>query len=81
MWGEPLMDDRFRRHNRPAAFLEGYGKTSFTPAETRRLAWYDMYLYLTMITESYYRQLDNIERLIAWLKPLVAQVWTELNQD
>ena len=81
MWGEPLMDDRFRRHNRPAAFLEGYGKTSFTPAETRRLAWYDMYLYLTMITESYYRQLDNIERLIAWLKPLVAQIWTELNQD
>ena len=78
MWGEPFMDDRFRRHNRPAAFLEGFGQTAFSPAEERRLAWYDLFLYLTMITESYYRQYEDIAGATSWLKPLVAQVWGEL---
>ena len=80
MWGEPFMDDRFRRHNRPAAFLEGFGQTAFSPAEERRLSWYDLFLYLTMITESYYRQYEDIEGATAWLRPLVAQVWNDLNQ-
>jgi aminoglycoside phosphotransferase (APT) family kinase protein len=78
MWGEPFMDDRFRRHNRPAAFLEGFGQTVFSPAEQRRLAWYDLFLYLTMITESYYRQYEDIAGATSWLKPLLAQVWGEL---
>lgn len=81
MWGEPFMDDRFRRHNRPQAFLEGFGQTAFSPAEMRRLAWYDLFLYLTMITESYYRQYEDIEGATSWLKPLVAQVWAELKSE
>ena len=81
MWGEPFMDDRFRRHNRPAAFLEGFGQTSFSPAEERRLNWYDLFLYLTMITESTYRQYEDIEGATSWLRPLVAQVWGELHQS
>nr|MBR4281397.1 aminoglycoside phosphotransferase family protein [Clostridia bacterium] len=80
MWGEPLMDDRFRRHNRPAAFLEGYGQTVFSPAESRRLAWYDLFLYLTMITESTYRQYEDVEGSVAWLRPLVAQSWRDICQ-
>ena len=80
MWGEPFMDDRFRRHNRPAAFLKGFGQTSFSPSEQRRLAWYDLFLHLTMITESYYRQYEDIEGATAWLRPLVAQVWNDLRR-
>lgn len=80
MWGEPFMDDRFRRHNRPAAFLEGFGQTSFSPAEMRRLHWYDLFLFLTMITESYYRQYEDIEGSVSWLRPLVAAVWADIRQ-
>ncbi len=80
MWGEPLMDDRFRRHNRPAAFLEGFGQTSFSHAEQRRLAWYDLFLYLTMITESYYRQYADTDGLLGWLRPLVEAAWADVRQ-
>ena len=80
MWSDPLMDDRFRRHSRSAAFLAGFGCTDFTPAERRRIAWYDLFLYLTMVTESFYRQYADIPRLLRWLRPLVAQVWAELQQ-
>lgn len=80
MWGEPFMDDRFRRHNRPTAFLKGFGQTSFSPSEMRRLAWYDLFLYLTMVTESYYRQYDDIEGTVSWLRPLVAASWSDVRQ-
>ncbi len=78
MWGEPFMDDRFRRHNRPEAFLAGFGQADFSPAEARRLAWYDLCLYLTMVTESYYREYADIEGTLGWLRPLVAAAWAEL---
>ena len=81
MWGEPLMDDRFRRHNRPQAFLEGFGKTDFTPAELRRLAWYDLFLYLTMSTEGFYRQYEDIPGLLGWLRPMVDAAWADICSD
>lgn len=79
MWADPLMDDRFRRHSRQAAFLEGYGKTSFTTSETRRILWYDLFLYVTMITECAYRQYDGTPEPWAWLPPLLEAAWNELN--
>ena len=78
MWGEPLLDDRFRRYNRPPAFLEGYGQQTFSPAETRRLAWYDLFLCLTMITETYYRQYGNPVGHLNWLKTLAQDIAAEL---
>lgn len=77
LWGDPLMDDRFRWHNRPAAFLEGYGKTDFTPAEKRRMRWYDVYLQLTMLTESIYRQSED-EGMARWLRQSLEAAWAEL---
>jgi len=35
MWGESLMDDRFRHHNKNDAFLIGFGKESFTEKEKK----------------------------------------------
>lgn len=78
MWADPLMDDRFRRHNRPAAFLEGYGQTAFTPAETRRILWYDVFLYITMIVECAYRQYGGSSEPWEWLPPLLNASWGEL---
>lgn len=78
MWGEPFMDDRFRRHNRQASFLSGFGQTVFSPAEQRRMAWYDLFLYLTMSTECFYRQYEDIPGTLSWLRPLVDAAWTDV---
>ena len=59
MWGEPFMDDRFRMHNRRGEFLEGYGQTSFSEDESKRLRWYDIILYLTMMIEVFYREFED----------------------
>ena len=59
MWGESFMDDRFRKHNRNPDFLEGFGKQSFTDTELKRLRWYDMILYMTMMVEVFYRGFED----------------------
>ena len=59
LWGEPFMDDRFRRHNRGNHFLEGFGQTSFSEDELKRLRWYDIILYLTMMIEVFYREFED----------------------
>ena len=59
LWGEPFMDDRFRMHNRGEHFLEGFGQTSFSEDELKRLRWYDIILYLTMMIEVFYREFDD----------------------
>lgn len=59
MWGEAFMDDRFRKHNRNTTFLEGFGKQHFTETELKRLRWYDIILYLTMMTEVFYRGFED----------------------
>ena len=59
MWGEAFMDDRFRSHNRSSAFLEGFGKKDFTEDELKRLRWYDIILYLTMMIEVFYREFED----------------------
>ena len=78
MWADPFMDDRFRRHNRCPAFLAGYGQTDFTPAELRRIAWYDLFLYITMVVECFYRLYDHTEGMLNWLRPLLQAAWADI---
>ena len=59
MWGEAFMDDRFRKHNRNNDFLEGFGKREFTETELKRIRWYDIILYLTMMVEVFYREFED----------------------
>ena len=59
LWGEPYMDDRFRMHNRGVNFLKGFGQTSFSEDELKRMRWYDVTLYLTMMIEVYYREFED----------------------
>ena len=76
MWGEPYMDDRFRRHNIRESFLAGYGIRSFTENEKRRLRWYDVILYLTMMIEVFYREYEDKGNYY-WTRDLLAQVLAE----
>uniref|UniRef100_UPI00405627CD phosphotransferase family protein n=1 Tax=Acetatifactor sp. TaxID=1872090 RepID=UPI00405627CD len=79
MWGEAFMDDRFRRHTRNEDFLKGFGKTTFTQEEWCRIGWYDVLLYLTMMTEGAYRGYED-DGQYRWVKPLFEASWSELQQ-
>ena len=70
LWGEPFMDDRFRMHNRGQNFLKGFGQTSFSKDELRRLRWYDIILYLTMMIEVFYREFENKDQYF-WAKEML----------
>ncbi|MCR5274547.1 MAG: aminoglycoside phosphotransferase family protein [Clostridiales bacterium] len=72
LWGEPFMDDRFRMHNRGEHFLEGFGQTSFSEDELKRLRWYDIILYLTMMIEVYYREFED-EGQYFWAREMLGK--------
>lgn len=59
LWGEPFMDDRFRMHNRGLDFLNGFGLTTFSDDELKRMRWYDVILYLAMMVEVFYRGFED----------------------
>ncbi len=59
LWGEPFMDDRFRKHNLNDEFLEGFGLSSFSDSDLTRIRWYDVILYLTMMIEVFYREYEH----------------------
>ena len=80
MWADPFMDDRFRTRNHNPAFMEGYGVKEFSAAERRRIHWYDLFLCVTMMTETFYRQYENAEDEIRWLTPQVQAAWEALSQ-
>ena len=73
MWGEPFMDDRFRMHNRGKDFLEGFGQTSFSENELKRLRWYDIILYLTMMIEVFYREFEDKGQYF-WAREMLEKV-------
>ncbi len=77
MWGEAFMDDRFRRHTRNDAFLKGFGKVELSEAEMRRIYWYDIFLYLTMMTEGTYRGYED-DGQYKWAKTMFEASWKAL---
>ena len=76
MWGEAFMDDRFRYHSRNKSFLMGFGQTAFTGDEIKRIRWYDIILYLTMMIEVYYREYET-ESQYFWAKDKLMTIWSD----
>lgn len=81
MWADPFMDDRFRRHTRSEAFLEGYGQTAFSPEETRRIRWYDLFLYVTMYVECFYRQYADNTGFVSWIRQELDSAWRDIQDQ
>lgn len=46
--------------------------------EMRRIYWYDVLLYLTMMTEGAYREYED-DGQYQWAKPLFEASWRELS--
>lgn len=70
MWAEPLLDDRFRSEKMNINMLKGYGQTEFSYSEKRRILWYDLFLYVTMKTEDFYRGYGTPESVAAMQKKI-----------
>ncbi|MCI7766676.1 MAG: aminoglycoside phosphotransferase family protein [Oscillospiraceae bacterium] len=77
MWGDVLMEDRFRRHSVTDGFLKGFGQTEFSVAERKRMLWYDMILYLAMMTEGSFREYPD-DSQYRWIRPIAERSWEEL---
>lgn len=73
LWGEAYMDDRFRKHTRGGDFLRGYGQTEFSVSEMKRISWYDIILYLTMMIEVTYRKYDD-DGQYQWAKKMLLEI-------
>lgn len=76
MWGEALMDEPFRHHKRNPDLLEGFGIKELSKAELKRMFWYDVLLYLTMMTEVFYREYED-DGQYKWTKMLFEEVWKD----
>lgn len=79
LWGDVLMEERFRAHSRNADFLRGFGRENFSDEEWRRIYWYDVYVYLTMMVEGAFRGYET-DWQYQWVKPLFEKAWELLNQ-
>ena len=79
LWGEAFMDDRFRRHTINGDFLRGYGQEVFSRQEMRRINWYDIFLYLTMMTEGAYRGYED-DGQYRWARMQFAEAWKDLQK-
>ena len=73
LWGEPFMDDRFRKHNWNNDFLEGFGLRSFSDSDLKRIHWYDVILYLTMMVEVFYREYEDKSQY-RWARDMLLSV-------
>lgn len=79
MWGDPLMEDRFRTHSVNPDFLRGYGITELTESQRIRCRWYDVYLYLIMMFEGFYRQYPD-DSLYQWVHGIFEKVWEDISK-
>lgn len=77
MWADPFLDDRFREHTRTVEFLDGFGIDELSENEIRRIQWYDLFLYLTMAVEIFYRKYDD-EGYINWVKSMLNDTLTKM---
>lgn len=59
-WGDPLMEANFGAFGINPSFLNGYGiEMLSTPMQKERRSLYNIYLYLIMIIECYFRKYDT----------------------
>lgn len=79
IWGDPLMEDRFRTHTVNRDFLEGYGIKELSFSQQIRSMWYDLYLYLIMMFEGTYRHYPTDDQY-RWAHSVFMPVWERISK-
>ncbi len=79
LWGDPLMEANFGGLKEDQAWLDGYGRHMLaTPASVQRRHLYNLYLFLIMVVEAYYR--DYVEAPITlWARGRLNDTLESLN--
>ncbi|MBN1874048.1 MAG: aminoglycoside phosphotransferase family protein [Anaerolineae bacterium] len=78
LWGDPLMEVNFGGYDPTSDFAVGYGTPVLnTPAQRTRRALYNLYLFLIMVIETYYRQYPN-DGQEKWAREQLANTVNEL---
>ena len=77
LFGDPLMEDRFRGYAICPALLEGYGKSTLTEAEERRCLWYDLIMDGCLMADVFVRQYAD-DGQYRWARKLFEEVWDRL---
>ncbi len=77
LFGDPLMEERFRIYSYNPDFYAGFGITSLTETQKRRRWWYDLELLATMTAEGTIRGYED-DSLYTWAKGLLDKVWLHL---
>lgn len=72
IWGDPLLEVGFREYDKNLSYQKGYGKTSFTRQEEKRILWYDVYLFLLVSLECEYRKYDTME-MYGWASEMLGK--------
>lgn len=83
LWGEVLMEERFRDYNDIPAFFEGFGRTKFTESERVRMTWYNIWMDFASMNERYFRMYDPEladSREIRWKKRF-REHWRQLTGE
>jgi fructosamine-3-kinase len=80
LWGDPLMEANFAGFYDLTAFCEGYGRVMpATPNEHVRRTLYDIYLFLIIVIEHYYRQYPSNE-LEQWGRGKLVEAFEKLKK-
>jgi aminoglycoside phosphotransferase (APT) family kinase protein len=80
LWADPLMEVNFGAFGENPAFLAGYGAEMLdTPAKKCRRTLYNIYLFLIMVIECYYRQFATKDQE-NWARLMLQQQLDHLEQ-
>jgi len=78
LWADPLMEFGFSDLQKQTAFIEGYGQNLLdTPDKKLRRVLYNLYLYLIMIIECYYRKYETKDQE-NWARGQFRKEWARL---
>lgn len=80
LFGDPLMEERFRAYCKNEDFYRGYGLTSPTPTEERRMWFYDLWIATTWMTETFLREYET-DGQYHWAKDLFRDAWNKLTAN
>jgi aminoglycoside phosphotransferase (APT) family kinase protein len=81
LWADPLMEVNFGAFGENPAFLAGYGIEMLdTPARRCRRTLYNIYLFLIMVIECYYRQFETQDQE-NWARLMLQQQLERLEEQ
>ncbi len=64
LWGDPLMEERFRNFGKEIEFYRGFGKETFTNNEKKRMLFYDMLIDTSIMAETFTRGSEPTQRFL-----------------